>query len=247
MYKEKKVVVVMPAYNAEKTLETTHAEVLSHGIVDLVIVVDDLSRDRTAEIASSLPCTKVFRHQANTGYGGNQKTCYREALSCGADIVVMVHPDYQYTPKLIPAMVSLIGDGLYDCVLASRILGGGALKGGMPWWRYISNRGLTAFQNILCGAKLSEYHTGYRAYSRQLLEAIPFAENSDDFVFDNQILMQILWLGFVIAEITCPTKYFAEGSSISFRRSIVYGSGCAWEAIKYRCAKLRLGRNPLRR
>jgi len=136
---------------------------------------------------------------------------------------------------------------LYDCVLASRILGGGALKGGMPWWRYISNRGLTAFQNILCGAKLSEYHTGYRAYSRQLLEAIPFAENSDDFVFDNQILMQILWLGFVIAEITCPTKYFAEGSSISFRRSIVYGSGCAWEAIKYRCAKLRLGRNPLRR
>ena len=245
MYKGKKVIVVMPAYNAEKTLEITHGEVLSHGIVDEVIVVDDLSKDNTAAIATALPQTTVIRHQINLGYGGNQKTCYEQALMRGADIVVMVHPDYQYTPKLIPAMVSMIGDGLFECVLASRILGGGALSGGMPWWRYAANRMLTFAQNILCGAKLSEYHTGYRAYSRRILEKIPFKQNSNDFVFDNQILMQILWMGVVIAEVTCPTKYFAEGSSISFRRSIVYGSGCMIEAVKYRFAKMGLLRNPL--
>lgn len=245
MYKGKKVIVVMPAYNAEKTLEITHEEVLSHGIVDEVIVVDDLSKDNTAAIATALPHTTVIRHQINLGYGGNQKTCYEQALMRGADIVVMVHPDYQYTPKLIPAMVSMIGDGVFECVLASRILGGGALTGGMPWWRYAANRTLTFAQNILCGAKLSEYHTGYRAYSRRILEKIPFKQNSNDFVFDNQILMQILWIGVVIAEVTCPTKYFAEGSSISFRRSIVYGSGCMIEAVKYRFAKMGLLRNPL--
>jgi glycosyltransferase involved in cell wall biosynthesis len=245
MYKGKKVIVVMPAYNAEKTLEITHGEVLSHGIVDEVIVVDDLSKDNTAAIAAALPQTTVIRHQINLGYGGNQKTCYEQALMRRADIVVMVHPDYQYTPKLIPAMVSMIGDGLFECVLASRILGGGALAGGMPWWRYAANRMLTFAQNILCGAKLSEYHTGYRAYSRRILEKIPFKQNSNDFVFDNQILMQILWMGAVIAEVTCPTKYFAEGSSISFRRSIVYGSGCMIEAVKYRLAKMGMLRNPL--
>lgn len=238
MYKNKKIVVVMPAYNAERTLLRTHKEVLDQEIVDLVIVVDDCSNDCTAQIAAKLPQTVVVEHKKNLGYGGNQKTCYAEALKNNADIVVMVHPDYQYTPQLIPAMVSLIANGLYHCVLGSRILGGGALKGGMPLWRYVSNRFLTIFQNILVGAKLSEYHTGYRAYSRELLESIPYKTNSDDFVFDNQILMQVLKKGYVMAEISCPTKYFNDASSINFIRSVKYGLGCVWEAIKFRLSKI---------
>ena len=228
----------MPAYNAERTLLRTHKEVLDQEIVDLVIVVDDCSNDCTAQIAAKLPQTVVVEHKKNLGYGGNQKTCYAEALKNNADIVVMVHPDYQYTPQLIPAMVSLIANGLYHCVLGSRILGGGALKGGMPLWRYVSNRFLTIFQNILVGAKLSEYHTGYRAYSRELLESIPYKTNSDDFVFDNQILMQVLKKGYVMAEISCPTKYFNDASSINFIRSVKYGLGCVWEAIKFRLSKI---------
>lgn len=240
MYKDKKIVVVMPAYNAARTLQKTHAEVLEQGIVDLVVVVDDKSSDETISIASRLPKTKLIQHERNKGYGGNQKTCYRVALAEDADIVIMVHPDYQYTPLLIPAMASLIGNGLYHCVLGSRILGGIALSSGMPWWRYFSNRALTFYQNILLGAKLSEYHTGYRAYSRELLEQIPFEDNSDDFVFDNQILLQILWLNFLIAEITCPTKYFDDASSIGFQRSINYGLGCLYGALKFRMARARL-------
>lgn len=238
MYKDKKVVVVMPAYNAEKTLRMTYDEVMDQGVVDLVIIVDDGSSDRTVEIAGSLPESIVFNHKENKGYGGNQKSCYRLALENGADIVIMVHPDYQYTPKLIPAMASLIGNGLYHCVLGSRILGGGALKGGMPLWRYIANRFLTFIGNICFGAKLSEYHTGYRAFSRELLGKIPFDKNSDDFVFDNQMLAQIIWIGYIIAEISCPTKYFAEASSINFFRSIQYGFGCLKTAWLFRLAKL---------
>jgi len=240
MFRDRKVIVVMPAYNAEATLERTHREVLEQGVVDLVIVVDDAGRDRTHEIAQTLPQTIAIRHDVNRGYGGNQKTCYRTALEHGADIVVMVHPDYQYTPLLIPAMASLIGNGLYDCVLGSRILGGQALAGGMPWWKYVANRGLTWFENLLIGAKLSEYHTGYRAFSRRLLERLPLEENSDDFVFDNQMLAQIHWLGYTIAEITCPTKYFAEASSINLRRSITYGFGCLRTALEYRLARAGL-------
>jgi glycosyltransferase involved in cell wall biosynthesis len=240
MYKNKKIVVVMPAYNAARTLQKTHAEVMDQGVVDLVVVVDDKSSDETISIASSLTKTKLIRHERNKGYGGNQKTCYRVALDEGADIVIMVHPDYQYTPLLIPAMASLIGNGLYHCVLGSRILGGIALSSGMPWWRYFSNRALTFYQNILLGAKLSEYHTGSRAYSRELLEQIPFEDNSDDFVFDNQILLQILWLNFLVAEITCPTKYFDDASSIGFQRSVNYGLGCLYGALKFRMARARL-------
>ncbi len=227
----------MPAYNAEATLERTHREVLEQGVVDLVIVVDDCGWDRTHEIAASLPRTIAIRHDFNRGYGGNQKTCYRVALDHGADIVVMVHPDYQYTPLLIPAMVALIGNGLFECVLGSRILGGRAIAGGMPWWKYVANRGLTLFENLLIGAKLSEYHTGYRAFSRRLLERLPLEENSDDFVFDNQMLVQIHWLGCTIAEVTCPTKYFDEASSINLSRSIQYGLGCLWTGLEYRIAR----------
>ncbi len=240
MYRDKKVVVVMPAYNAERTLLQTHSEVLAQDYVDLIIVVDDASDDKTIEIARGLSRTKVYTHEANRGYGGNQKTCYRRALDEGADIIIMVHPDYQYTPKLIPAFVSMIGNGLYHCVLGSRILGGGALKGGMPLWRYVSNRGLTFVENLLIGAKLSEYHTGYRGFSRELLERIHFDTNSDDFVFDNQMLAQILWLGYPAAEVSCPTKYFSEASSIDFRRSVSYGAGCLKTACQYRLAKMGL-------
>ncbi|MDX2081182.1 MAG: glycosyltransferase family 2 protein [Terrimicrobiaceae bacterium] len=247
MFRQSKVVVVMPAYNAERTLRRTHAEVLDQGIVDLVIVVDDQSSDKTVEVASTLPLTKVLRHEKNRGYGGNQKTCYRAALDEGADIIIMVHPDYQYTPKLIPAMASLIGNGLYPCVLGSRILGGRAWRLGMPWWRYISNRAITLAENILTGAKLSEYHTGYRAYSRELLEKIPFDSNSEDFVFDNQVLMQILWLGYDIAEVTCPTSYAEDASSINFRRSLVYGFGCLREALLFRAARWGLVPPPVAR
>ena len=219
MYKDKKVIVVMPAYNAEDTLKKTHDEVLAHGIVDLVIVVDDASADKTTAIANELPQTFVHAHIQNRGYGGNQKSCYSLALENGADIVVMVHPDYQYTPQLIPAMVTMIGNGLYHCVLGSRILGGYALRGGMPIWKYIANRFLTASENLLTGAKLSEYHTGYRAFSKELLEKLPLERNSDDFIFDNQMLGKILWNGYQIAEISCPTKYFPEAFSINFQRS----------------------------
>jgi glycosyltransferase involved in cell wall biosynthesis len=206
-------------------------------LVDKIVLVDDRSRDDTVAIARTLEGVEVHVHETNLGYGGNQKTCYRLALQAGADIVVMIHPDYQYTPKLLPAMVSMIGNGLHPCVLGSRILGGYALKGGMPLWKYISNRALTLAGNILLGAKLSEYHTGYRAFSRELLETLHLADNSDDFVFDNQMLAQILWYGFTIGEVSCPTKYFAEASSINFRRSLRYGFGCLGTALAFRLAK----------
>jgi len=237
MISGKKVIVVMPAYKAESTLKKTYDEVMSTGVVDQVILVDDASPDGTVELAKTLPKTTVIVHQKNRGYGGNQKTCYRAALDACADVVVMVHPDYQYTPLLIPAMASMITSGIYECVIASRILGGGALKGGMPWWKYIANRFLTGVENLLTGAKLSEYHTGYRAFSRRLLESLPLEENSDDFIFDNQMLAQILWRGHTIAEITCPTKYFKEASSINLKRSIVYGLGCLATAARFRLAR----------
>jgi glycosyltransferase involved in cell wall biosynthesis len=240
MFQNKKVVVVMPAYNAEKTLLKTYEEVMAQGIVDLVVFVDDASSDNTVKIASGLPHTKLDAHKNNRGYGGNQKTCYRLALEEGADIVIMVHPDYQYTPKLIPAMASLIASGLYHCVLGSRILGGYALKGGMPFWRYIANRFLTLVENFLFGAKLSEYHTGYRAFSRELLLRLPLQNNSDDFVFDNQMLAQIIWFDYTVAEVSCPTSYFAEASSITFTRSVKYGWGCLTTACIFRLAKIKI-------
>jgi glycosyltransferase involved in cell wall biosynthesis len=245
MFQNKKIVVVMPAYNAENTLLKTYEEVIAQGIVDLVVFVDDASADNTAKIASKLPQTKLYVHEKNRGYGGNQKTCYRLALEEGADIVIMVHPDYQYTPKLIPAMTSLIASGLYSCVLGSRILGGYALKGGMPPWKYLANRFLTFTENILIGAKLSEYHTGYRAFSRELLLRLPLQNNSDDFVFDNQMLTQIIWFGYTVAEVSCPTSYFAEASSINFTRSIKYGLGCLKTACAFRFAKYNLLNSPL--
>ena len=197
----------MPAYNAERTIEQTWREVVEQEVVDLVVIVDDGSRDRTAAVARSLGKVVVHSHPNNLGYGANQKTCYRLALQHGADIVVMVHPDYQYTPKLIPAMVDLVASGLYACVLGSRILGGQALKGGMPVWRYVANRGLTLVGNLLLGTKVSEFHTGYRAFSRELLERLPLEENSDDFVFDNEVLAETIWLGYAIGEVSCPTRY----------------------------------------
>ena len=245
MFKGKKVVVVMPAYNAAKTLRMTYDEVMAQGVVDEVIVVDDASHDETLEIARALPNTIVHRHVNNRGYGGNQKTCYRLAMERKADITIMVHPDYQYTPKLIPAMASLIGNELYHCVLASRILGGYALKGGMPLWRYISNRFLTLAENILMGAKLSEYHTGYRAFSKKLLMELPLEKNSDDFVFDNQMLAQILWYGYTIAEVSCPTSYMPESSSINFSRSVKYGLGCLATAMRLRMARLGMNHSLL--
>ncbi len=245
MFKNKKIVVVMPAYNAARTLQKTYDEVMEQRIVDLVILVDDASRDNTPEIASSLPNTQVFVHERNKGYGGNQKTCYRMALEAGADIVIMVHPDYQYTPKLIPAMAAIIGNDLAPCVLGSRILGGYALKRGMPVWKYIANRFLTLVENILLGAKLSEYHTGYRAFSRELLQNLSLEGNSDDYLFDNQMLAQIVWRGCTIAEVSCPTKYFAEASSINLRRSIRYGFGCLWTALNFRLARMGIIRSRL--
>jgi glycosyltransferase involved in cell wall biosynthesis len=238
MFRGKKVVVVMPAYNAARTLRRTYDEVVEQGIVDEIILVDDASRDETAEIARTLPNVQVEVHPQNRGYGGNQKTCYRLALGAGADIVVMIHPDYQYTPQILPAMVSLVASDLYPCVLGSRILGGGALRGGMPLWKYIANRALTAAQNALMGAKLSEYHTGYRAFSRELLERLPLERNSDDFVFDNQMLAQVMWFGFPIGELTCPAKYNPDASSINFRRSVRYGFGCLQTALAFRAAKV---------
>jgi glycosyltransferase involved in cell wall biosynthesis len=234
-----KIVVVMPAYNAARTLRQTYDEVMAHGIVDRVILVDDASHDETAAMARALPEVQVEVHAKNRGYGGNQKTCYRLALAAGADIVIMIHPDYQYTPALIPAMASLVASGLYPCVLASRILGGGALRGGMPWWKYVSNRLLTLVENFLLGAKLSEYHTGYRAFARSLLERLPLEENSDDFLFDNQILAQVIGLGYPVGEISCPTRYFPEASSIGFSASVRYGLGCIATAFRWRWRRLR--------
>lgn len=235
----------MPAYNAAHTLLKTYEEVMAQEVVDQVIVVDDGSWDETLDVARNLPHTRVQAHDSNRGYGANQKTCYRLALESGGDIIIMVHPDYQYTPKLIPAMASMIGNGLYHCVLGSRILGGYALRGGMPSWKYAANRFLTLFENILLGAKLSEYHTGYRAFSKELLERIPIEADSDDFVFDNQVLAQIIWFGFTIAEVSCPTRYADEASSINFARSVKYGIGCLTTAISFRLAKMGLMRSEI--
>jgi glycosyltransferase involved in cell wall biosynthesis len=240
MYFGKKIVVVMPAYNAAKTVTQTVDEVHQQGIVDQIILVDDRSRDDTVQVASQLLGVHVHVHEKNKGYGGNQKTCYRLALEAGADIVIMVHPDYQYTPKLIPAMASMIANGLHPCILASRILGGYSLQGGMPGWKYVANRFLTAAENWLLGAKLSEYHTGYRAFSKELLQKLDLSHNSDDFVFDNQMLAQIFWHGFTIGEVSCPTKYFTDASSINFRRSCKYGFGCLATGTNFRLAKMGL-------
>ena len=243
MIQGQKIVVVMPAYNAANTLLKTWREVTEQEIVDLVIVVDDASHDDTLAVARTLPKVIAHGHQANRGYGANQKTCYRLALEHGADIVVMVHPDYQYTPKLIPAMAGLVASGLYACVLGSRILGGGALKGGMPLWRYVSNRALTFASNLLMGTKLSEFHSGYRAFSRALLERLPLDANSDDFVFDNQILAEIAWLHLPIGEVSCPTSYAPESSSINFARSVRYGFGCLNTALQFRLVRMGLFRS----
>src|ERR1044071_3040299 len=233
MLNGQKIVVVMPAYNAARTLRQTYDEVMAPGIVDLVIVVDVASHDETVAIARTLPNVQVEVHPENRGYGANQKTCYRLALAAGADIIIMIHPDYQYTPLLIPAMTALVASGLYPCVLGSRILGGGALRGGMPVWKYVANRFLTLGENLLLGAKLSEYHTGYRAFARTLLERLPIEKFSDDFIFDNQILVQMIAMGCPIGEVTCPAKYLPESSSINFGRSVRYGLGCMATAIRF--------------
>ena len=248
MYQGKKVVVVLPAYNAAPTLEKTYREI-PMDLVDEVILCDDASRDNTVELATELGIRHILQHERNKGYGGNQKTLYQKALALGADIVIMLHPDYQYTPKLIPAMVSIIGDDLYAVVLGSRILGNGALKGGMPLYKYIANRLLTLVQNLLVDHKLSEYHTGYRAFGREVLENIRFMENSDDFVFDNQMLSQIIYADFDIGEVTCPTKYFKEASSINFSRSVKYGLGVLGVSLRHflqrkKLAKFRMYEKP---
>lgn len=232
MLHDKKIVVVLPAYNAAKTLEKTYIEI-PFDIVDDIVLVDDNSPDDTIKVAENLGIKHIIKHQKNRGYGGNQKTCYAHALSLGADVIIMLHPDYQYTPMLIPAMASIIAQDLYPVVLGSRILGKGALKGGMPMYKYIANRFLTLFQNILIGEKLSEYHTGYRAFSKEVIMALHLEANSDDFVFDNQMLSQIVYAGFSIGEVTCPTKYFAEASSINFKRSSIYGLGVLWVSLKH--------------
>lgn len=239
----KKVAVVLPAYNADKTLERTYNEI-DFNIVDDVILVDDCSRDRTSDLARELGI-HTAQHSRNQGYGGNQKTCYRLALERGADIVVMLHPDYQYSPKLLTAMAGMIASGHYDAVFASRILGNGALAGGMPKYKYVANRILTAVQNLLMGAKLSEYHTGYRAWSREVLEKLPLLACSDDFVFDNQMIAQAMWNGYQIGEISCPTRYFEEASSINFRRSCTYGFGVLGTSFLYRMCKMGLRSSPL--
>ena len=239
-----KIVVVLPAYNAERTLEQTYREI-PLDLVDEVVLVDDRSADDTLAVAKALGIRQVIQHDANRGYGGNQKTCYDTALALGAEIVVMLHPDYQYTPKLVRAMVGVLAEDVYDVVLGSRILGNGALQGGMPVYKYVANRALTAFENIVTGQKLSEYHTGFRAYRRRVLEAIPYDRNSDDFIFDNQFLVQAHALGFRIAELTCPTKYFAEASSINFRRSLRYGILCCATALQYRLHRMGVVPSPL--
>ena len=241
MINGQRIAVVMPAYNAEKTLEITVRELSE--VVDIKILVDDSSNDRTAQISHALG-VQTYVHDANYGYGRNQQTCYREALAAGADIVVMLHPDYQYTPSLVPALVGMIASGVYDMVLGSRILGAGALKGGMPLYKYVANRLLTAFQNLFLGVKLSEYHTGFRAFSRQLLETLPLLENSDDFVFDNQMIAQAVMFGFRIGEVSCPTKYFKEASSINFRRSVKYGLGVLATTILFAAHRRGIIRSP---
>ncbi len=236
MINGKKIVVVLPAYNAAKTLEITYQEI-DFSIVDEVILVDDKSKDETIKEAQRLGIKHIVEHKVNKGYGGNQKSCYNKALEIGADIVIMLHPDYQYTPKLIPSMSHLIANDLYHVVLGSRILGKGALAGGMPWYKYVANRLLTLFQNILMGAKLSEYHTGYRAFSRDVLEKVNYNANSDNFVFDNQMLAQIWYAGYEIAEITCPTKYFDDASSINIKNSSIYGIGVLKTSLQFRFQK----------
>jgi glycosyltransferase involved in cell wall biosynthesis len=244
MIKDKKVTIVLPAYNAEKTLEQTYNEI-PFDIVDEVILVDDKSRDATIEVGKQLGIKHIVKHTDNKGYGGNQKSCYNKALELDSDIVVMLHPDYQYTPQLIHSMCYLIANGVYEVVLGSRILGKGALKGGMPIYKYIANRILTLFQNIMMRQKLSEYHTGYRAFSKNVLQSINYNINSDDFVFDNQMLAQIFFKGFEIAEITCPTKYFEEASSINIRRSAKYGIGVLGVSIAYFLQKLGVSKNKI--
>lgn len=243
MLNGKKIVVVMPAYNAEMTLEKTYREI-PFEFVDDVILVDDASCDRTTEVARGMGIRTVI-HETNLGYGANQKTCYRTALELGADIVIMVHPDYQYTPRLIPALASMIAYDEFDAILASRILGIGALKGGMPLYKYIANRFLTLFENLLLGHKLSEYHTGYRAFSREILERLPLENNSNDFLFDNQMLAQIIWFGYRIGEVSCPTKYFPEASSINFRRSLMYGLGVLKTSLQFRLQKWGILSSPI--
>jgi glycosyltransferase involved in cell wall biosynthesis len=243
MLHQKKIVVVMPAYNASKTLEMTYREI-PHDIVDEVILVDDASRDDTAAKAEALGIHTII-HSENRGYGGNQKTCYREALSKGADVVVMLHPDYQYSPRLITAMASMVISGHYDVVLGSRILGGEATKGGMPLYKYIANRLLTLVENLALGVKLSEYHTGFRAFSRKVLETLPLEANSDDFVFDNEFLAQAVYFGFRIGEISCPTKYFEDASSINFSRSVKYGFGVLATSFKFLLQRLGLAQSDL--
>jgi glycosyltransferase involved in cell wall biosynthesis len=245
MILDRKLIVIMPAYNAEKTLRQTYEE-LPHEYVDEVILVDDASRDETARIAQELGI-KTIIHTENRGYGGNQKTCYREALRHGADIVVMVHPDYQYSPRLVAAMASMIASGHYDVVLGSRILGGMALKGGMPLYKYIANRFLTLAENVALGVKLSEYHTGFRAFTREVLETLPLEENSDDFVFDSEMLVQAVYFGFRIGELSCPTRYFKEASSINFRRSVKYGFGVLGSIMKYLAGKWGIKESPFLR
>ena len=244
MINNKKVVVVLPAYNAEKTLSKTYNEI-PMDIVDEVLLVDDNSFDETSKLANELGIKHIIRHDNNLGYGGNQKTCYNKALELGGDIVVMLHPDYQYTPKLIPSMCYLIAQDVYPVVIGSRILGKGALKGGMPYYKYVANMMLTLIQNLMMNQKLSEYHTGYRAYSRTVLEAIDYNSNSDDFVFDNQFLAQIFFKEFEVAEITCPTKYFEDASSINFSRSVTYGLGVLQTSIKYFLCKQGVMRSKL--
>ncbi len=241
MYQGKKVIVVLPAYRAALTLEQTYKEI-PFDLVDDVVLVDDKSPDNTVEVAHALGIKHIVVHQRNRGYGGNQKSCYDKALELGGDIIVMLHPDYQYTPKLLVSMIALIGNDVYPVVFGSRILGKGALKGGMPIYKYIANRLLTLSQNILMGEKLSEYHTGYRAYSGEVLRSVDYGRLSDDFVFDNQIVAQIFWKGYEVAEITCPTKYFDEASSINFSRSVTYGLGVLSVSFRYFLARIGLAR-----
>jgi glycosyltransferase involved in cell wall biosynthesis len=239
MLNGKKICIVLPAYNAAETLEMTYAEI-PFDIVDEVVLVDDASKDNTSEVGQKLGIKHIVRHEQNRGYGGNQKSCYEKALSLGSDIIIMLHPDYQYTPKLIHAISGIIAYDVYPVVLGSRILGKGALKGGMPMYKYIANRFLTLFQNILMSQKLSEYHSGYRAFSKEIFTKINIEANSDDFIFDNQMLAQIFYAGFEIGEVTCPTKYFEEASSINFARSTTYGLGVLWTSMKYRLAKWKM-------
>ena len=244
MINGKKLVVVMPAYNAERTLQRTYEEI-PHDVVDDIVLVDDASQDHTVRVAQQLNIKAIVVHDNNLGYGGNQKTCYKTAVSLGADIVIMLHPDYQYTPRLIRAMASLLAEDVFDCVLGSRILGVGALKGGMPLYKYLSNRFLTAVQNLIMAYKLSEYHTGYRGFTRQVLTSLPLEANSDNFVFDNQMLSQIIYYGYRIGEISCPTLYMPDSSSINFNNSVLYGLGVLKTALTFRLHRWHLINSPL--